>query len=132
MLCFNLWVLAQKILLSLVKFPQTWLWDFWTDSCNTSLFHTMADLPREMRSSGAIAALSRVSQHPLTNVIYVDLALFICQRGYVLIHTGQVCLLPFLFFNLEKEIKTNKAFTISMGAHNGSIGIVREGYGKER
>jgi hypothetical protein len=36
------------------------------------------------------------------------------------------------FFNLEKEIKTNKAFTISMGAHNGSIGIVREGYGRER
>lgn len=97
MLCFNLWALAQKISLSLVKKSPKGLWDFWTDSCNTSLFHMVADLPREMRSSTAIAALSRVSQQSLPNVIYVDLALLICQRGYVLRHTGQVCLLQFLF-----------------------------------
>lgn len=57
-LYFNLRALSQRILLSLVKFSK-WMWAIWTDRCNTSLFHTVADLPREMCSSVAISDLKQ-------------------------------------------------------------------------
>lgn len=54
MICFNLWALAWKILLSLVKFSK-WSRVFWTENCNTIIFHMVAHSPRERGSSVVIA-----------------------------------------------------------------------------